>query len=85
MQKNSLRIKQLFFSAFLIAIFDCSVVYGFERGPLFWAPGAPPYDNNAALFSDPYMGACEYWASKRDTQWVGIPSSQLADIKKNVA
>ncbi len=62
----------LVFPLFLFSISNTSV-YGFERSPIAWA-------TTGIYFSTPYQAACEYWASRRDIEYVGIPDSQHAAI-----
>jgi len=64
-----------FFCLFLFSYVSSSIAYGIERSPIVWA-------TSGVYFATPYQAACEYWASLRDVQYVGIPSSQYAEIKK---
>ncbi|MCE7915609.1 MAG: RHS repeat protein [Nitrosomonas sp. PRO4] len=65
--------KQLFSCLlFLLSIGNTSV-HGFERGPITYA-------TIGVYFATPYQAVCEYWASRRDTEYVGIPDSQHAAI-----
>ena len=57
---------------FLLSISNANV-YGFERGPIAWA-------TTGIYFAAPYQAVCEYWASRRDFEYVGIPDSQHAAI-----
>jgi RHS repeat-associated protein len=51
-------------------------IYGFERGPIVIADTRPP-----GVYVATPLQACEYWASLRDIEYVGIPSSRTAEIR----